>query len=112
MVCSEDVATLNQILEKDRIVEFLAGLNSEFDQIRVQVLGNYKLPNLNEVFSIIRSEENRRYAMLTEHSSEGLALMTSNKGGGTKFGKPASVHNRGDNREGAMVHILQEVTTY
>lgn len=31
MVCSEDVATLNFILERDRIVEFLAALNAEYD---------------------------------------------------------------------------------
>lgn len=65
MVCSEDVATLNQIIEIYRIVEFVAGLNPEFDQVRIQVLGRDKLPNLNEVFAIIRSEENRRCAMLT-----------------------------------------------
>ena len=58
MVCQEDVATLNQIIERDRNVEFLVGLNHEFDQVKVQVLGKDKLPNLNEVFAIIRSEEN------------------------------------------------------
>lgn len=31
MVCKEDIATLNRILERDRIVEFLASLNLEFD---------------------------------------------------------------------------------
>jgi len=35
MVCSEDVATLNQIFERDRIVEFLAGLYPEFNQVRI-----------------------------------------------------------------------------
>ena len=39
MVCSVDVATLNRIIERDRIVEFLAGLDFIFDQVRVQILG-------------------------------------------------------------------------
>ena len=39
MVCSADAATLNQIIERDRIVEFLVGLNSKFNQVRVQILG-------------------------------------------------------------------------
>jgi len=38
MVCSADAATLNKIMERNRIVEFLAGLNSVFDQVRVQIL--------------------------------------------------------------------------
>ena len=50
MVCSANVATLNKIMERDRIVVFLAGLNSVFDQVRVQILGREKLPSLNEVF--------------------------------------------------------------
>ena len=75
MICWEDAATLNQIIERDRIVEFLAGLNPEFDQVRVQILGKDKLSNLNEVFVIVRSEENRRYTMLIEHTIEGSALV-------------------------------------
>jgi len=66
MVCSADAATLNQIIERDGIIEFLAGFNSEFDQVRVQILGWEKLPSLNEVFAIIRSEENQMIVMLNE----------------------------------------------
>lgn len=76
MVCQEDTATLNRILERDQIVEFLAGLNPEFDQVQVQVLGKDKLSNLNEVFAIVWSEENRRSAMLSVHSTEGSALVS------------------------------------
>ncbi|XP_052206803.1 LOW QUALITY PROTEIN: 1-phosphatidylinositol-3-phosphate 5-kinase FAB1B-like [Diospyros lotus] len=77
MVCREDAATLNRIIKRDWIVEFLARLNPDFDQVRVKILGKEKLPNLNEVFAIVRSEENRRYAMLTEHITEGSALVIS-----------------------------------
>ena len=79
MVCQADTATLNQILERDRIAEFLACLNLEFDQVRVQILGKDKLPSLNEVFSIVRSEENRRGAMLGGSNMEGSTLLSSNK---------------------------------
>ena len=58
MVCGEDAATLNSILERDRIVEFFARLNTEYDQIRVQILGREKLSSLNEDFLVVRSEEN------------------------------------------------------
>ena len=104
MVCSEDATTLSQIFERHRIIEFLAGLNPEFDQVRIQVLDRDILPNLNEVFAIIRSEGNQRCAMLTEHSFEGLGLMISNKGGGVKYRKRI-VQNRGSNPRG--VHRIK-----
>lgn len=44
------------MLERVRIVEFLAGLNFEYDQVRIQILGEKKL-RLKKVFSMIRSEK-------------------------------------------------------
>jgi len=79
MVCQANTTTLNQILKRDRIVEFLADLNLEFDQVWIQILGKDKLPSLNEVFAIIRSEENSRGAMLGGSNMEGSALLSNNK---------------------------------
>ncbi|XP_052170824.1 uncharacterized protein LOC127787025 [Diospyros lotus] len=98
MVCSADIATLSQIFERDRVVEFLAGLNSEFDQIRVQILGREKLPALHEVFAMVRSEENRRTAMLHEAGSERSAMISNRRAAVvTEIGseKSAMVSNRG-----------------
>ena len=44
--CSRDV-------EKDKIYDFLAGLNIEFDPGRFQVLGKEYLPPLNKTISIL-----------------------------------------------------------
>ncbi|XP_022731494.1 uncharacterized protein LOC111286004 [Durio zibethinus] len=57
MKCSEDATTLKKFIEKDRVYDFLAGLNVEFDQVRVQILGKQDLPSLNEVISMVRAEE-------------------------------------------------------
>ncbi|TXG48772.1 hypothetical protein EZV62_024647 [Acer yangbiense] len=38
MKCSDDAVVLKRFVEKDRIYTFLAGLNAEFDAVRVQVL--------------------------------------------------------------------------
>jgi hypothetical protein len=64
MQCSDDVVILKKYMEIERIFEFLAGLNIEFDQVRVQILGKESLPLLNEVLSLIRAEEGRRIMML------------------------------------------------
>ena len=65
-------------------MEFLASLNTEFDQVRVQILSREKLHSLNEVFAMVRSEENRRVAMLSEPNTKGSA-MVSNKGEGARL---------------------------
>ena len=56
MQYSDDAVILKNYIERERNFEFLAGLNIEFDQIRVQILGKESLPSLNDVFSIIRAE--------------------------------------------------------
>ncbi|RVW35301.1 hypothetical protein CK203_098678 [Vitis vinifera] len=51
MKCLKDIAVLKNFIEKDRVYDFLAGLNPEFDQVRVQILGK------EETISLIRVEE-------------------------------------------------------
>ncbi|RVW58406.1 hypothetical protein CK203_114378 [Vitis vinifera] len=59
MMCSEDAALLKRFVEKERIFEFLASLNVEYDHKRSQVLGRDQLPSLNETISMIQAEEGR-----------------------------------------------------
>lgn len=40
----EDATTLRNFIDQDRVYDFLAGLNSEFDQVRVQILGKDEVP--------------------------------------------------------------------
>ena len=77
MLCSEDAATLKNFIEKDRVYDFLAGLNVEFDQVRVQILGKERLSSLNETISLIRAEENRREVMLEPKTLEGSAMIST-----------------------------------
>ncbi|KAJ9556712.1 hypothetical protein OSB04_011326 [Centaurea solstitialis] len=58
--CPTDAAILRNFIEQDRVYDFLVGLNSEFDQVRVQILGKPEVPGFNEVVAVIRSEESRR----------------------------------------------------
>ena len=79
---SEDAAILKRFVEKERIFEFLAGLNLEFDQVQVQVrvLGKEDLPSLNETISIIGAEEGRRGVMMNETPMVESSAMLSNDG--------------------------------
>jgi len=47
--CPADSVMLKEYIEQDRVYSFLVGLNSDFDQVRVQILGKNKVPRINEV---------------------------------------------------------------
>ena len=65
----EDAAMMLIYVERERIIDFLAGLNVEYGRIKVQALGKEDLPPLNEVFSIIRAKEGRRKECYAWHSN-------------------------------------------
>ena len=73
MKCNEDAAIMLKFVERKRIFDFLVGLNVEYDQVKVQVLGKEDCPPLNEVFSIIRTKEERRSVMLDTPTTEDSA---------------------------------------
>ncbi|KAK2979081.1 hypothetical protein RJ640_026031 [Escallonia rubra] len=75
MKCSDDATVLKNFIEKDRTYDFLAGLNIEFDQVRIQILGKEELPSLNETISIINAEESRRGVMLYAQPVEESAML-------------------------------------
>ena len=53
----KDATILKRFVENDRIYDFLAGLNIEFDVVRVQILGKEDMPSLNETIAAIHAEE-------------------------------------------------------
>lgn len=73
--CSEDAVILKKFIEKDRVYDFLVGLNAEFDQVRIQILGKEDVPSLNEVIALIRAEESRRGIMLEPVTTDGSAMV-------------------------------------
>jgi len=75
--CSDDSAILKEYIEQDRVYDFLVGLNSDFDQVRVQILGKEKIPGINEVVAMVRSEEIRRGVMLETPTMENSAMVAS-----------------------------------
>ncbi|CAA6667248.1 unnamed protein product [Spirodela intermedia] len=61
---SFDAALYREETERDRMYNYLVGLNSKYDLIRIQILGREKLPPLNEVIFLVRGEESCRNLML------------------------------------------------
>ncbi|KAJ7954402.1 Retrovirus-related Pol polyprotein from transposon TNT 1-94 [Quillaja saponaria] len=72
-----DAASYKKVVDKERVYDFLAGLNLEYDQIRVQVLGRDPFPNLRQSYAYVQQEESRRIAMLHVVTRERSAMVAT-----------------------------------
>lgn len=61
--CVLDTIEYKKHVESIQIFEFLAGLNPEYEQVRVLFLGKNPLPSLNDVYAYVHKEEGRRGVM-------------------------------------------------
>ncbi|GAV72657.1 UBN2_3 domain-containing protein [Cephalotus follicularis] len=59
-----ELVTFQKDIEKEKVYDFLAGLNPDYDQVRVQVLGRDPFPTLEEVYNLIQHEERRCNSMM------------------------------------------------
>jgi hypothetical protein len=73
--CAEDALNIKKMIEEERIYELLAGLNSEYDPVRVQILGGDPFSSVREAFSYVQNEESRRSTMLHSISQAKAALV-------------------------------------
>jgi len=62
--CSSDSQKYNKMQEKERVFNFLQGLNSDLDEVQGCLLGIKPLLTLREAFAEVRREESRRRVML------------------------------------------------
>lgn len=76
-VCSQDATIFRQMVSKERVYDFLAGLNIEYDQIRVQILGCDPFPTVREAYAYVQQEESRRSAMVHQPLQDRSALVVS-----------------------------------
>lgn len=63
-LCSGCIEKHQTMVNKDRIYDFLAGLNKDLDEVRGRLLGSKSLPNIEDIFAEVRREETRKRVML------------------------------------------------
>ena len=76
--CPSDIAKIQKLMEKERVFDFLARLNVEHDQVRVQILGKDPFPSLMQSYSFIQQEESHKHVMLTPTVTNSRSAMTVN----------------------------------
>jgi hypothetical protein len=67
------------MIEEERIYEFLGGLNSNYDPVRVQIFGKEPFSSLQEVFSYIQNEGSCRSTMLHPSSHTQFAFVDTSQ---------------------------------
>ncbi|EOY17116.1 Cysteine-rich RLK (RECEPTOR-like protein kinase) 8 [Theobroma cacao] len=80
--CHEDSLKYKQMLEKERVFDFLHGLSKELDEVRGRLLGTKPFQNIREAYAEVRREESRKRVMLgvtTEVISDNLSQRASDQ---------------------------------
>ena len=66
--CSEDITVFNSFIQRQRLYQFLAGVNEDLDKERRDLLNQEPLPTLEMAYAMIRRELARRGIMGTTSS--------------------------------------------
>ena len=64
----EDFLQYKKIVQKERVFDFLGGLNPEFDAVRGRILGMRPIPSVTETYAEIRREESRLAVMVKKET--------------------------------------------
>lgn len=79
MVCTEDAKTLASANEENKITNFPAWCNVQFNQIRNQLLGKMDCLPINEVLATLHGEESRRAVMFEQSVTDGSTSKGNSK---------------------------------
>jgi hypothetical protein len=66
-------------LEKEKVHQFLMGLNDTFNTIRTQILATDPLPNLSRVYALVCQEEKQRHVVLDRTPNINAAALAVNR---------------------------------
>ncbi|XP_078158094.1 uncharacterized protein LOC144553769 [Carex rostrata] len=75
MKCAEDIQEYSRIIQKDRLYDFLDGLDDRLDSARAMVLNIRPLPGVEEAYGRIRQEENRQAVMLKKEVPTSVVML-------------------------------------
>ncbi|KAJ1376274.1 Retrotransposon gag domain [Sesbania bispinosa] len=119
--CTEDSTLLKEYIEQDRVYDFLVGLNPEFDQVRIQILGKQKNSAMvadhkgDQTLAMV-AEQKKGGSASVEKKGDGLWCTYCNKPRHTRekcwklYGKPLNRdreggHRGGSSRKGGQVYV-------
>ncbi|RVW96886.1 Retrovirus-related Pol polyprotein from transposon RE1 [Vitis vinifera] len=99
--CTEDCKRFKARINKERIYDFLAGLNQDLDVVHSRILAIKSLPEIEEVFAEVRREETHKRVMLDPTKTTVLVPSGDNSAltaRGKLYGKPQNWKDNKENR--------------
>ncbi|GAV78041.1 UBN2_3 domain-containing protein [Cephalotus follicularis] len=78
-IASNDLIAFQSDIEKERVYDFLRGLNLKYDPIHIQILGRESFPTLEGAYNLPQHEERRRNAMMPSVSLDCSAHVVSSR---------------------------------
>ena len=76
-------------LERQKLMQFLMGLNENYDQSRSQILMIEPTPNINKAYAMLVERESQRFMASSSLNGEGtdLAALMAGKGSFHKYNR-------------------------
>jgi GAG-pre-integrase domain/Integrase core domain/gag-polypeptide of LTR copia-type len=81
MTSPVDIEKHNNLVQEDRVLTFLDGLDDRLDSIRATVLQLKPFPTIEQAFALVRREENRQTVMLNkwDGSENSMVMLVRNQ---------------------------------
>ena len=81
-------------VEKERVHQFLMGLNEKYNTVRSQILNTDPLPSLSRAYALVAQEERQQLVIASRSASvEAVAFLTNNTNRSSNNRKPTSNHD-------------------
>jgi len=89
--CTRDGVKYSKTIKKERVFDFLHGLNSDLDEVRGRLLETKPFPSIKEAFAKVRRKESRKKVMLSAQTE-----VSNQNGSAFVASKPRTAPTRGD----------------
>ncbi|XP_071695884.1 uncharacterized protein [Rutidosis leptorrhynchoides] len=101
--------SLNDMRDKEKLNDFLMGLNEEYSSIRSQILSTNPLPSLVAAFHMVSQDEQQRIiGNLRSINNDATAFQTSGRNNHTQSRSNSQAWNRRDNRDKSEMCIYYQ----
>ena len=101
-----DIEKYQKLVQEDRVLIFLDGLDNRLDHVRARVLQVQPFPTVEETFALVRKEEMRQKVMLNQEEGNNSMVMLARE---LTMNKP-SYYSKPNHNQNTKPHNLEGCT--
>lgn len=91
---------MTEMMNEDRVIDFLMGLNGEYESVRSQIISMDPVPSLSKAYYIVMQVETQKKGIQKSIDHAGFHVNQSKEGGGSGFMAGTNGFQRKNNQEG------------